>query len=557
MPNKASAAELQPADPLGAGFDLWKERLERLEAEISSLAGAGQYPEWYNNENIAPIHSIKLQLQTGEADTSFISQYFNLYDKERRLDRAITGREPYGNTLQQMIYNLGEDVVGRGFAAETSNGPLHTAMLANIENIGNTKSGVLAPELDALKVAYGTDSLTDLLGIGGDEYSDKLRSALLQPAPIKWIRYNEQEVSKGMDVKWPQTQEAARKWMSIAVEASTGMPADEASDYVFSASRKNDTENTDIIDIINKINSFGADCIRQLAAFSGIHGLEAYTTEQLQLMEALAASPTEVAKRLNQHDVTAVMINRFGDHNGVLRNVSADFDDSGKRTVFFEINGMDDIYRRMVALRKAGVKPSTLVLAAHSAPGQFMVSDVREKAKNKVRRDIATVAGRSLVAMANGSGSLKSGDYGYSMHGMKGMARLVETYMKPSQGIDDDSSDEGRKKIIFSACHAATEVESGDIDDRGDKLQIGIESVISQLGNDLIASGVQSKIDIYGAPGGIQLHSTEHGVHYSGHPASFDKAMTVRPRLVAERVRIEGGQLDKQEVRDIILRKSA
>ncbi|MDB5166069.1 MAG: hypothetical protein JWM37_141 [Candidatus Saccharibacteria bacterium] len=525
---------------------------------MSSLAGTGQYPEWFNSEDIAPLRSIKPQLQSGEADASYISRYFDLYDKERELGRTITGREPHGRPLQQMIYNLGEDVVGRGFAAESPSGSLHTAMLTDIEKEGNTKqSSVLTPELNALKVAYGTDSLTDLLGVGGDEYSDKLRSALLQPNPIKWIRFNEQEAIRDMDVKWHQTQEAARKWMSSAIEVATGMPATEASDYVFSASRKNDAENTDIIDIINKINSFGVDRIRQLAAFSGIHGLEAYTTEQLERMEALAANPTEVAERLAQHDVTAVMINRFGDHNGVLRNVAANFDDSSKRTVFFEINGMDDIYRRMVTLRKAGVQPSTLILASHSAPGQFMVSDVREKANGQERHDIAMVAGRKLVAMANGSGDLDPGDYGYSMHGMKGMARLVETYMKPSQGIDDDSRDEGRKKIIFSACHAATEVKSGDIDDNGEKFQIGTESVISQLGKDLIASGVQSNVDIFGAPGGIQMHSTELGVHYSGQPTSFDEALVGRPRLAAERVRVEGGKLDKQEVEDIALRKVA
>ena len=557
MPHEVPTAELQPTAPLEAGFDLWQQRLERLEAEISGLAGTGQYPEWYNSEDTTPLRNIKPQLQSDESDPSYVSRYFDLYSKEQELGCTITGREPYGRPLQQMIYNLGEDVVGRGLAAESSSGSLHTAMLADLEKEGKTQSSVLTPELNALKAAYGANSLTELFGIGGDEYSDKLRSALLQPNPIKWIRFNEQEGSRDMDVKWHQTQEAARKWMSNAVEAATGMPATEAANYVFSASRRNDTDNTDIIDIISKINRFGVDRIRQLADFSGIHGLEAYTTEQLERMEALAANPTEVAERLAQHDVTAVMINRFGDHNGVLRNVAADFDDSSKRTVFFEINGIDDIYRRMVALRKAGVQPSTLILAAHSAPGQFMVSDVREKAKGQERRDIATVAGRKLVAMANGSGDLDPGDYGYSMHGMKGMARLVETYMMPSKGIDDDSNDEGRKKIIFSACHAATEVKSGDIDDNGEKFQIGMESVISQLGKDLIASGVQSNVDIYGAPGGIQMHSTELGVHYSGQPTSFDEALVGRPRLAAERVRVEGGKIDKQEIHDIILRKVA
>ncbi len=557
MPHEVPAAETQITSPVEAGFELWRHRLDRLESEMGALAGTNQWPEWYNSEDTTSIRDIMPQLRSGEADPSYISRYFDLYRKDQELGSTISGREPYSRPLQLMIQNLGEDVVGRGFAVEPKDGSMHTAMLADLEKEGNERSGVLAPELNALKVAYGTDSMTDLLGVGGDEYSDKLRAALLQPNPIRWMRHYEQEGNKDMDFKWHQTQEAARNWMSKAVEVATGMPTDEARDYTFSASRNNDNDNTYTIDIINKINSFGIDRVRQLADFSGIHGLEAYTTEQLERMESLAANPTEVSEMLANHDVTVVMINRFGDHNGVLRNVAADFDDSSKRTVFFEITSMDDIYRRMVTLRKAGVQPSTLILAAHSAPGQFMVSDVREKEKGQERRDIATVAGRKLVAMVNGNGDLDSGDYGYSMHGMKGMARLVETYMKPSRGIDDDSRDEGRKKVIFSACHAGTEVKSGDIDDNGEKIQTGMESVISQLGKDLIASGIQSDIDIYGAPGGIQMHSTELGVHYSGQPQSFDEAMIGRPHLAAHRVRIESGELDKQEVEDIVLRKVA
>jgi hypothetical protein len=556
MPHEVPAAETQSIAPLEAGFSLWQARLDRLEAEIGGLAGTGNYPEWWDSEDSSDMNEIEPQLKTDAGNAGYVSRYFDLYSRGQELGSVITVREPYSHPLQSMIYSLGEDVVGRGFAAESSGGSLHTAMLIVLEKESSSQFGVLTPELNALKAAYGTSSLTELLGVGGDEYGDKLRSVLLQPSPIRWIRHNEQEHSDGTEFKWHQTQEAARKWMSRAVECATGMPSAEASDYVFSASRRNDTENTDTIDIINKINHFGLDRTRQLAAFSGIHGLEAYTTEQLERMEAMAVNPTEASERLAQHDVTAVMINRFGDHNGILRNVAADFDDSSRRTVFFEINSMDDIYHRMVTLRKAGVQPSTLILAAHSAPGQFMVSDVREKAKGQERRDIATVAGRKLVAMANSNGDLDPGDYSYSMHGMKGMARLVEKYMKPSQGIDDDSHDQGRKKIIYVACHAGTVVKTREIDDNGEIIQTGMESVISRLGKDLIDSGVQSNIDIYGAPGGIQMHSTELGVHYSGQPTSFDEAMIGRrPRLAAVRIRVEAGKLDKQEIQDIVLRK--
>ncbi len=552
MPHEVPSAEVQAAPTLEGCFDFWQQRLDRLEADMGSLAGTNQWPEWYTSEDTSPLRSIVPKLREEGADLSGVSRYYDLFSKESELRATLTGNEPYTRPLQQVITNLGEDLAARGFVAEASDGSLHTAMLADLEKESDAKSGVLTPELTVLKQVYGTGSLTELLGIGGDEYSDKLRGALLQPSPVKWMRHNEEV--RDPEFKWHDTQEAIRTWMSKAVEAATGMPAAEASDYVFSASRNGDSDNEHTLDIIHKMNSFGLDRVRQLAAFSGIHGLEAYTTEQLERMEALANDPTSVAERLAEHDVTAVMINRFGDHNGVLRNVAADFDDNG-RTLFFEITTMDDIYRRMVTLRKAGVQPSSLILAAHSAPVQFMVSDVREKDKALQRRDIATTAGRKLVAMANGISELDPGDFGYSMHGMKGMARLVETYMRPSRAIDDADSDAGRKKIIFAACHAASEAKMSDVDEQGEKYQIGMESVISQLGKDLIASGVQTNVDIYGAPGGIQMHRSEKGVHYSGQPTPFDEAMIARPHLAAERVRVEDGKFSKQEVQDIPLRK--
>lgn len=159
-----------------------------------------------------------------------------------------------------------------------------------------------------------------------------------------------------------------------------------------------------------------------------------------------------------------------------------------------------------------------------------------------------------MVAMANAAPDLEKGIKGYSMHGMKGVARVIEDYMTPSRGIDDDGSDVGRKKIIFQACHAGAEVEYRDIDDNGEKVPAGTESVISQLGKDLVESGVVSNVDIYGAPDGIQMHRTSNGVRYSGQPVDFDSGRTP---LHAVRISIDGGKFAKTDVDEIPLRQQA
>jgi hypothetical protein len=557
MPHETIQPEVIAPPTLESNLDFWQERLDRLEAEAGAIAGTNQFPEWWNNEDSTRLRDVVPQLKDEANDPSNISRYYDLYSKQASLYSAISGREQYNHPMQQLFYDLGEDVLARGFKAESTSGSLHTALLEDIREHANDTHDVLTPELNVLRQAYGLETMTELLGIGGDDYNDELRKQLLSNNPIRWIRHNEED--RNPDFKWHDTQEAQRVWMSKAVEAVTGMPASEASDYVFSSSRKSQMldERQDVLKILDVFNHFGLERVRNLAEFSGIHGIEAYSIEQLERMEKLASNPTEVAEQLSRHDVNVVMVNRFGDHNGVMKNVAADFDDTTGRTLFFEIADMSDVYRRMVTLRKAGVKPSTMVLAAHSAPGQFMVSDVREKDKALNRRDIAAVAGRALVKMVNEGGELDPGDYGYSMHGMKGMARLVEEYMQPSRGVDDDNDDIGRKKIIFQACHAASEVKSADRDESGEKVEIGMESVVSQLGKDLIASGLKTNVDIYGAPGGIQMHRNERGIHYSGQPTSFDEAMIGRPRMAAERIRVEQGKLSKQDVDEIVLRKAA
>jgi len=339
-----------------------------------------------------------------------------------------------------------------------------------------------------------------------------------------------------------------QRWMAQALVAATGIAEDEAMAYTFAASRIGGEP--DIIGVLDRFDHFGTERLQDLAAFTGINAFEDYNLDQLKLMEDLLRRPGETAKYLADHDVTVVMVNRVGDGSSALTNTAEIFDDGKGRTLFFEINSMSDIYRHMLKLRDLEVKPSTLVLAAHSAPGQFIVSDIREP--SEPRRNIATVLGRNLVQSVNDGDELEEGDFGYSMHGMKGFARIIEDFMQPSRAIDDAEEDEGRKKILFQACEAATEVNSRDIDDEGNTIVLGMASVASQLGADLLESGIQSSVDIYGAPTSIQLHKSEQGVRYSSNPTTLEGE---RQPQHAVRIRVEHGQLDKHEVDEVAMHR--
>lgn len=550
MTPEIATTETAPTPALQADMGQWQQRIDRLEAEAPALAGTGDYPGWYY-EDREPLEHLDTEVRAQGVEPAALSQYYQLFAREQGV-RAQIDTYPYdGHPFELFTHRMGEDFVGHALQIEPADGPIHTAMLECLGREVQKTNGVITTEIDVLKNAYNVDNVTQLLGIGGDEYSDQIRQLLTTERGINGLRWIDQQ--KGDDFEWKDTQEAARTWMAQAVEAATGMPAAEAADYVFTASRR--AENTDALDVLKKFDHFGVERIRAITAVTGIHSLEAYSDEQLERMSEFAQNPAELAERLADHDVTVVMSNRFGDYNGVLKTAVANFEDDAKRTLFFEITHMSDIYKQMAMLREAGIKPSTLVLAAHSAPGEFTVSDKRSKDSKQHRYDVATVAGRELVAMLNATGELSDQEFQYSMRGMKGMARLVESYMQPSRGIDDADADTGRAKIIFQACDAGTEITAKNLDANGEKTDSGLESVISQLGKDLIASGLKSKIDIYGAATGIQLHRTDKGVHYSAQPKALFDEPFIRPHQPAERIRLESGQLKHETVQDIALRK--
>lgn len=557
MSNEAVPAEAVQTAPMASNFAHWEDRLARLEADVIALPDIKAFPQWWYDEDYTPYRDLVFQLQTGEGDASDVGRYYQLWDKQSGLTTEITGYES-NSSLDQTISNLGEEVVAQAFTNEPMDGILHQAMLEELTVLADSQRGaVMNGQLALLQRVYGTKTITELLGVRGDDYADNIRDLMHRPNSIRWMRFNENKYDS--DAEWSESLLSAQDWMARAITASSGMLQSEAMNYAFSASRKNDPDNESTLQILRAFDHFGTERIRNITRFTGIHGLEAYTIEQLERMEALANNPAEVSEKLAGHDVTVVLVNRFGDHNGVMEGTAANFDD-GDRTLFFEINSLADIYRRMASLRKTGIKPATLVLSAHSGPGQFIVSDLRER--NLKRADIASIAGKKLVEMVNaGQGDfdpLKPGETGFAMHDMAGMARLVETYMQPSRGIDDPDTDTGRKKVIFQACDAGTETQQADVNNNGEKVQIGVESVISQLGKDLVSSGIKSDVDIYGAPAEIQMHRTEQGVRYSGQPLSLEEGSSgriVRSKLHARRIRIKEGALDQSDVAEIALRK--
>ncbi len=529
-----------------AAISIWQQSNLRLEAEFGELSASQELPDWWYESQRSRwglVDNLKNSPDTGQ----YVATYHNLNARENELKEKIAGRSTDSSSppIESTIYMLGPEVVAEGMRFEGSEGMLHTDLLENLSDT-NDKRGFSTKQLETLQAYYGLDSLTDLLSVGGDEFSNEVRKCLLHENTLKWINHEENRYDS--DKTFEENKLRDRTWMAHALASGAHIDIEEAAPYVFSGVIRNH-DNKNLIKIIEAFDYFGAERLKSISQATGIYGLEAYSIPQLERMERFVVEPDELAKELADRDVTVVLNNRVGDHNGAISNTSELFEDDNN-TLFFEINTMGDIYRKMSLVHKAGIRPSSLVLAAHSNKGQFMVSDDRDPSMR--RRDIATIAGKKLVEFTTSNKELLPGDRAYAMEGMKGMARLIDDYMQPSRGIDDDESNTGRKKIIFQACNMATETERRELDNKNEKEVIGMESVISRLGADITNNGTKSNVDIYGAATGLQMHRTEHGVSYSGQP---EDGTLDRVPVKAVLIRVENGSIQQQEVDEIITRK--
>ncbi len=517
-------------------LDVLRSENERLSTELDVCVQQRQYPDWWKTGDLVQTSEIREKLREGGSPDE-IAEFCVLQEERRKNRLIITGFEAI-DTINSESYPGG---IGVDAIAEAMRGSSKYAEQVRQEVMGEFSRplAMVQNQLKVLKSYYQTESVTELLGIRGNGFDASVMAALRTNSAIEWMRFSDQ--TRKVGEQRSETQAHNLEWMAQAITTVSGLPEEEARQYAFSASRV--SGNQSIVKILGHFDTFGADRIKIITQATNIYGLEGYSTGQLQRMERFAIDPKALARDLEKRDVKLVVINRSGDDGDVLKTVAevVEGDEAVKgdehvgTALFFEINNLSDIFRPWIKLRKVGIKPSTLWFAAHSAPGQFIVSDRRSMASRK--RDIAAVATRALIKHANKSDEIiEANDYGYSLHGMKGFARLVDEYMRPSRGIDDPADAVGRKRIVFQACHMGSKVNVRDIDATGKRVTIGKESVITQVAKDLLQEGVASNVDIFGAPGGIQMHATERGVRYSGSRLAFG---ALRTALKGMRVRID------------------
>lgn len=247
-----------------------------------------------------------------------------------------------------------------------------------------------------------------------------------------------QESGKNWGEKEIEQSNAKREWADKYLERVVGMRKDMRDDLLFASYSRISDKTTG--HVVNKrmgvmlettafnMKSLGPEKAAELREHAGIVNFDYYYADQLHLTaELLRGNPT-VVEHLKQHDVVLHISDARGDYNGSLSNNHAVYATQEARTVVFEISDPANFYRHLLSLEKHGIKPSTLVVAAHGNVGLLGFGD----------EDKQFVFSQQHVGKTSG------------------LRHVVKRFMQDDRGIDNPDA-KGLRRVILDSCYQGKE----------------------------------------------------------------------------------------------------
>lgn len=201
---------------------------------------------------------------------------------------------------------------------------------------------------------------------------------------------------------------------------------------------------TEVRECLGKINQNIKDCgagmINMLNRELGLINIDNFSSDDIKDMSDLLdiykgenkAINQDLLNKLRNGDTMVVFVDAYGDWNGAFTNTANKYRGGDKnKTLFFEVGSRNsDIYRRLAMLKKINVKPSTVVLSAHGAPGYLSFGSTQLSADKAVG---AQGISSKIIPMNEVN-----------------IRKIVDEYMV---SIDSETNpDKGNKRIIMDSC---------------------------------------------------------------------------------------------------------
>jgi hypothetical protein len=435
-------------------------------------------------------------------------------------------------------------------------------MLESCGQPGETETAV-----NLLQRLYGAENYLDLFEAGSVPAADPTVQKLLSQKHIAYVLTSALERKS---TRWPESlapaevSTAKRDWGDRFLGSVAGLPKDQRDELQFAAYARTANPKTGLVSEVdlrnllittfNNVRSLGLPKVKQLREQAGIVNLDYYQAHSLQLLSALIEGDPAVVDHFKAGDTTVALVDAKGDYNGALRSTAHDFSVDSLRSIVFEVNQPSDYYRRMILLNRLGIKPATLVIAAHGKPGVITVGqgETAFNLVNDLKSEAAGVQPNQLPVAA-----------------AKGMSRLIRTMMQDSRGIDDDPSAAGRRRLILKSCSQAKPVEvtryyqepghglRGLWNSLTDNFSLVPYTRQESMADTILRRANDPKLDVYAGEAELLVKRTDRGISFKTRDETQPGEPAVKP-LAASHFRLDKyGNVVVSRVEEIVLRRSA
>lgn len=426
--------------------------------------------------------------------------------------------------------------------------------------------------LQLLEKAYDT---ADIFGLIALKDSDPLLKHLLDN-PDGQADYAIAQRIKEPDPAWsddkdPRQADLARhEWASRYLKEVVRLPDDLRHDLEFSSFSRNYNQST------KRLNpNFLAGMLTRTAIVARYHGVEKLaelrdkagiinfdyykitrnpdTGKAESLLDStskLIEGDPAMIEHLQAGDVTVVFTDGRSDYDGGLIRTPRNYATANNRTLYFELNTPQDLYRHMTLLKKYGIKPSTIIMQAHGAPGMMNLGDWQANNAFLMTNQYRHPRSKNWPEK---TGTLLEA---------QGIARIVNEYMQDSRGIDDNPEAAGRRRLFLVSCEQATPqtvIRPKEHDGRIAYIQTQ-ESMVETLA--LLVNNPD--VDFYASDEESRVKRTKRGLRYErqvylpdGKPRLDINGDPVFTPFAATHVRTDShGRLVKSHVEEIAVRQS-
>jgi len=266
---------------------------------------------------------------------------------------------------------------------------------------------------------------------------------------------------------------------------------------------------------------------------AGILNLDRYTPEQLERTVKLLQGDPELISHLQAGDVIVVFTDAVGDHNGAFNNIAKTYETPSGRTLFFEVRKRAELNRYRVLLQKAGVRPSTVVFAAHGKPDTGMSYGGAGFSVN-VRSDKEQSKDLELLHL-------------------EALPRLVDEWMQDSRGIDDNEQAKGRRRILLHSCSQAARRQLVVRTDKDGQTRFDAESTAEVL----TRNAHHPRLDVYASDVPFGTQRTSHGMKLFKFQNDDGTGTLDKPTEATRLAMDSEGRMMELRTRTIELRKGA